>query len=186
MPRKLLSTVMAITALLLTTGIALAFEFSADMVMTAEGRRITGKIYGKGEKARMEMTAEGHRMISITRSDKKLVWNLMPDQKMYMEMPFNPKETPKTEIKGEIDRKLVGNETIDGHPTQKYLVTYKEGASTEKVYQWMATDINFPVKTADLNTKWVQEFHNIKLEPQADSLFEEPAGFQKMKMPNMR
>lgn len=92
-------------------------------------------MFAKGDHSRMEMTAEGQRMITITRVDMKVVWNLMPEEKIYMEMPLNPKEPPKTEIKGETDRKLVGSETIDGHPTKKYIITYKEGKATENVYQ---------------------------------------------------
>ena len=185
MHKKIVSAILAICSILMFAGLSLAFEFSADMVMTAESHKMAGKMFSKGERFRMEMNAQGQHMITITRTDKKVVWNIMPEQKMYMEMPFNPKDAPKTEIKGEVDRKLVGSETIDGHPTQKYLITYKEGANTEKVYQWLATDINFPVKTADLNNKWVQEFKNVKIGSQADSLFEVPAGYMKMQMPSM-
>jgi hypothetical protein len=124
-------------------------------------------------------------MIMITRMDKKIAWNIMPAQKMYMEMPVDPTNAPKTEIKGEVDRKEVGSETVDGHPTKKYLITYKNGNKTDQVYQWMATDINFPVKTADLKNKWIQEFKNIKIGSQPDSLFEPPAGYHKMEMPAM-
>ena len=109
----------------------------------------------------------------------------MPSEKMYMEMPFDPQRAPKTEIRGEIERKHVGSEKIDGHPTEKYLITYKEGAKIEKIYQWWATDINFPIKSADINNKWVQEYKNIKMETQPDKLFEVPAGYSKMQMPMM-
>lgn len=185
MHKKIVLVILAITSMLMFANVSMALEFSADMIMTADGHKMAGKMFSKGERFRMEMSAEGQKMITITRADKKVVWNIMVDQKMYMEMPFNPKESPKTEIKGEIDRKLVGSETIDDHPTQKYLITYKEGTTTEKVYQWMATDINFPVKTADVNNKWIQEYKNIKIGSQADSLFEVPAGFQKMQLPSM-
>ena len=123
--------------------------------------------------------------IMISRWDKKIAWSIVPARKMYMEMPLDLKNAPKTEIKGEVERKEVGSEHIDGHPTKKYLVTYKNGDRTEQVYQWMATDINFPVKTADLKNKWIQEFKNIKLGSQPDSLFEPPAGYQKFQMPTM-
>ncbi|MEW6107707.1 MAG: DUF4412 domain-containing protein [Nitrospirota bacterium] len=161
-----------------------AFEFSADTVMTSEGHKMTGKIYAKSDRFRMEVTKPEH-MITITRMDKKVVWNIMPSEKMYMEMPFDPRQAPKTEIIGEIDRKLMGSETIDGHPTKKYLITYRDGKRTDKVYQWWATDINFPVKTADVNNHWVQEYKNIKLGSQPNSLFEVPSGYSKMNMPAM-
>ncbi len=160
------------------------FEFSADIVFTADGQKTDGKMYSRSDSFRMEMTKPEH-MITITRMDKKIMWTIIPSEKMYLEMPFNPKDAPKTEIHGEIDRKLVGSETIDSHPTKKYLITYKEGNQTEKVYQWWATDIDFPIKTADINNKWIQEYKNVNMGSQPNNLFEVPAGYSKMQMPQM-
>jgi outer membrane lipoprotein-sorting protein len=169
----------------LLSGNALAVEFSADTISTYKGEHETqGKMYFKPDKYRMDMKAHGD-MIMITRVDKKVIWNIMPAQKMYMEMPFDLRNKPKVEEKfeGEIDRKLVGNETIDGHPAKKYLITYKSGNEKHQVYQWFATDINFPVKTSAIDGSWSQEFKNIKIGSQPDSLFEVPAGYKKIQMP---
>ena len=184
MPRKAISLVILLFSILFLTGAAFALEFSADTVLTSDGQKTYGKIYSKTDRFRMEITQPEH-MTTITRMDKMIAWNIMHSQKMYMEMPFNPKSAPKTEIHGEIDRKQVGTETIDGHPAKKYLITYKEGSHTEKVYQWLATDINFPVKTADINNKWIQEYKNIKIGSQPNSLFELPEGYKKMHIPKM-
>jgi hypothetical protein len=167
------------------SGAALAIEFSADTITTMQGgQTMSGKMYFKPDKFRMEMKAN-EETVMITRIDKKVAWNVMTKQKMYMEMPFDLKNKPKVEEKfaGEIDRKEVGKETIDGHPTKKYLITYKTGDKKDQVYQWLATDIKFPVKTSAVDGSWAQEFKNIKMGPQQDSLFEVPAGFQKMQMP---
>jgi outer membrane lipoprotein-sorting protein len=164
---------------------ALAGEFSADTIMTYKGSgKTTGKVYYKADRFRMDMNAPSE-MIVITRMDKKVVWNIVPAEKMYMEMPFNLKNRLRVEKKyeGEIDRKQVGSETIDGHPAKKYLITYKSGKGTNQVYQWMATDINFPVKTEAVDGSWSQEFRNIKDGPQPDSLFEVPAGYKKFQAP---
>jgi len=176
-----------VSFLLFLSGMAYGFEFSADTISTFKGeQKIQGKMYFKPDKFRMDMKTHGD-MTMITRIDKKVVWNVMPAQKMYMEMPFDLKNKPKVDEKfeGEIERKLVGNETIDGHPTKKYLITYKVANKTEQVYQWWATDINFPVKTAAVDGTWTQEFRNVKMASQPDSLFEVPAGYQKMQMPQM-
>ncbi|MEK7271407.1 MAG: hypothetical protein AAB015_00720 [Nitrospirota bacterium] len=175
---------MLLVSVLCITVSSFGFEFSADTVFTADGQKTYGKMYSNADNFRMEITKPEH-MITITRMDKKVVWNIMPSEKIYLEMPFNPKDAPKTEIRGEIDRKLVGSETIDGHPTKKYLITYKEGIQTEKVYQWWATDINFPIKTSDINNKWIQEYKNVKIGSQPDNLFEVPAGYSKMQIPKM-
>lgn len=169
----------------LLSGAALAFEFSADTITTHNGKgRTTGKIYYKADRFRMDMESP-QKVSMITRMDKKVIWNIMHSEKMYMEMPFDLKNKPMVEEKfeGEIERKHVGNEIIDGHPTKKYLITYKSGTNKEQVYQWWATDINFPVKTSAVDGSWVQEFKDIKIVSQPDSLFEVPAGYKKFQMP---
>jgi hypothetical protein len=167
--------------------LAMAMEFSADTVSTFKGGHETkGKINYRPDRFRMEIKFQ-EDMIVITRVDKKVVWNIMPAQKMYMEMPYNFQNKPKVEEKfeGEIERKEVGRETIDGHPTIKYLITYKLNNKTDQVFQWMATDINFPLKAAAVDGSWTQEFKNVKMGPQPESLFDLPAGYQKMQMPQM-
>ena len=175
----------------LLSGTALANDFSADTVMTHKGgMKMTGKMYFKTDKFRMDMSSP-QEMAMITRIDKNLMWNIMPAQKMYMEMPLDLMNKPMVEEKfdGEIERTEVGSETIDGHPTKKYLITIKTDDTTQKIYQWWATDINFPVKTAAFDGSWTQEFKNVNLEKQPDSIFEVPSGYRKFQMPggmNMR
>ena len=166
---------------------ALAIEFSADTITTYKGGdKVTGKMYYKADRFRMDMNV-GDDMMVITRLDKKVVWNVMPSEKMYIEMAFDPKKKPMVESKfeGEVERKEVGEEMIDGHPTKKYLVTYRSGNDTEQVYQWLATDIKFPIKSAAVDGSWTQEFRNVKMATQPDNLFEVPPGYEKMEMPQM-
>ena len=166
---------------------AFAIEFSADTITTMkDGQKMTGKIYFKPDRFRIDMNIH-EDMVIITRIDKKISWNIMTKQKMYMEMPFDLKNKPKVEEKfeGEIERKEIGNEAIDGHPAKKYLITYKVENRKNQVYQWLATDIKFPVKTSAVDGSWTQEFTNIKMGSQPDTLFEVPAGYQKMQMPQM-
>jgi hypothetical protein len=168
----------------LITG-AFAMEFSADMVSSTQGHSTTSKVFVKDQRFRME--PKGQPTYSITRGDKQVVWMVMPDQKSYMEMKLNPSQQPKTEekVQGEVSRKLIGPETVDGHPTQKYEVTHTQGGKTEKMYQWMATDIKFPVKMAAVDGSWTMEYKNINMGTQPDSLFELPSGYKKMTMPSM-
>jgi hypothetical protein len=166
---------------------ALAIEFSADTIITMKGgQKVAGKMYFKPDKFRMDMKTN-EDMIMITRIDKKVVWNIMKNQKSYMEMPFDLNNKPKVEEKfpGEIERKEVGRETIDGHPTTKYLITYKIDDKKNQVYQWLATDIKLPIKTAGVDGSWTQEFRSVKMVAQPDSLFEVPPGYTKMQMPQM-
>ena len=167
----------------LTTNLS-AIEFSADMVSTAHGRSTTSKIFAKDQMFRME--SKGAPTYSIVRGDKHVAWLVIPDQKSYMETKSNPSQEPRAEekVRGEISRQLLGTETVDGHPTQKYEITYMDGDKPEKMHQWMATDIKLPVKMAAVDGVWTIEYKNIKMGSQPASLFETPSGYRKIEVPS--
>lgn len=166
---------------------ACAADFSADMVNTAGGRTMQGKIYMAGNKMRME-TAEG---ITITRMDKRVVWILMPREKMYMEQEFDQSKAPQTseKVTGEVERKKVGQEMIEGKQADKYEIVYMADNKKETMYQWVLPQIKMPVKmVVPGKNGWSLEYKNLKMERQPDSLFEVPAGYEKfaMQMPSMK
>jgi hypothetical protein len=165
---------------------AFAFELSADVITTGKGGQPhKSKQYFKGDKYRMEM--QGQHQYTIFRQDKNVIWVVMPDAKSYMEMPYDSKMKPKVEgkFKGEINRTLIGPEVIDGHPTQKYEVTVKEGTKSERFYEWMATDINFSIKKSAIDGSWSEEYKNIQYSV-PDTLFEVPADYQKFSISPIR
>ncbi len=174
----------SVSALLASAGFG--FDLSSDMVMTAQGQAHKSKIYMKEQKVRIE--TEGQAGYNIVRADKNLMWVVMTGQKSYMEMKYDPSKAPKTQekLRGEVSRKLIGHEKVDGHPTEKYDVTYTESGKTERMYQWIATDIKFPVKMASIDGSWTMEYRNINMGLQPDSLFELPAGYQKVGMPGSK
>ena len=167
-------------AIFLTAATALAAEFSGDMVTTSKEGIVTQKLFINNDKTRME-SPQG---IAITRLDKKVMWMLMPEQKMYMEMPLNPSNVPATSEKypGELERTLIGKETVDGRMTDKYRIAYTAAGVKTVIFQWFAPDIGMPVKTAAEDGSWMMEYKNIKMGRQPDSLFEIPAGYSKMSM----
>ncbi len=174
----------SVSALLASAGFGL--DLSSDMVMTAQGQVHKSKIYMKEQKLRME--TEGQGGYNIMRADKNLMWVVMTGQKSYMEMKYDPTKAPKTQekLRGEVSRKLIGYERVDGHPTEKYDITYAQNGKTERMYQWIATDIKFPVKMAAIDSSWTMEYRNINMGVQPDSLFEVPAGYQKVGMPGLK
>ncbi len=158
-------------------------EFSADMVSTTKQGTVTGKIYVSKDKTRTEMGSS----ISISRMDKKVVWVLIPDKKMYMENELKPEQLPAMPEKmpGEVERTLIGPEKLDGRNVVKYKVTYTENKKKVVIWQWILPDTSFPVKTANEDGSVTTEFKNLKNGKQPDSLFEIPAGYQKMSMGGM-
>jgi len=62
--------------------------FSADQIRTMNNKTTTGKIYFTPNAARIEsVDAKGNPVIQIMRFDQKVMWNVVPAQKMYVEMP---------------------------------------------------------------------------------------------------
>lgn len=162
----------------------MALDFSADMVNTSKGGVFKGKIFMAKDKSRMETDDA----VTITRLDKKVVWILMPKDKMYMEQPFDPAQAAATKastgkMDNEIERKLLGKEKIDGRMAEKFQVVYQQDGKKESVYQWIVPDIKIPVKLAAADNSWTMEYKNIKTSKQPDSLFEVPAGYEKFAMP---
>jgi len=184
--KKMLSFLLIIVFSLSSVVAAFAIDFASDMVSTANGQKHMSKVYMQGKKFRMESPEQpGY---NIVRTDKNVMWMVMPEQKSYMEMKIDPSKQPRTEqkVEGEVSRRLIGSETIEGRATDKYEVTYKDRDNTTKMYQWIAKDIQFPVKTAALDGSWTVEYKNIRMGNQPDALFEVPSGYAKMGMPGMK
>jgi hypothetical protein len=155
--------------------IAAAADLTADTVTKAGKKTTTGKISLKGDKYRLETAYTP--IFYIGRGDKGVFWEINGAERTYAEGKLTPATKPKIDEKlpGEISRKQVGTETIEGHPAKKSEVSVKEGNKTETYYQWWATDIGFPVKLANTSGTWSVEYKNIK-KGAADSLFELPSG----------
>ncbi len=188
MMRKGLASFLALAAVTLAFGgcASQASDFCAEMVSKSGRNSTSGKVYVSGDKIRVEM----QEAISISRPDKNLVWVVMPSEKMYMEQPIDYKTlaSSSARIEGEIERKPLGQEALDGKPAQKFQVTYVYKGRKDTIYQWFIPDLAVPVKSAAVNGSWSVEYRNIRIGKQAPHLFELPAGYSKFStaMPSMK
>jgi hypothetical protein len=159
-------------------GSSFAYDLFADTLMIDGGEKQEGTIYVKGEKYRIQRQREAEYI--ILRHDLGVMWVVIPAGKTYVELPLDSAKTPKIKERntGEVDRKYVGAEITDGHPASKYEITVREGPKTESFYQWTATDLDFPVKTAALDGSWIVEFKNIRTGV-SETVFEIPEGYEK-------
>lgn len=174
---------------------ALAAELSAEVVHSSQGQQFTSKVFIKGDKVRMEGQmapgAQDGQGFQIIRQDLKVMWTVDPQQHSYIEVPLGQRgdlsRRPKAgeKLPGEISRKSLGVEKIDGRPTEKTEITYSQQGQTQTVIMWFAQDLGLPIKTAAADGSWSVEYRKVVKAPQADSLFEVPAGFNKMAMPAM-
>lgn len=175
-------------------------EFSADMYNTQNGKDLVklGKIYMAKDKLRMEVFRSGPGGALIVNMATQTSTVLMPQQKMYMEMPYGQSPQQRQAFtffrtgdvsnacgdwqklaanRGTTCRK-VGNETVNGRNTVKYEGTYTDGTTS---YVWIDPSLRFPVKWQDKND--AGELRDINVGSQPASLFEIPAGYQKFQMP---
>lgn len=164
-----------------------AQEFSADMVTKSKGITTKSKLFVTKEKTRVEMPDQksGKVTVIITRVDKKVSWILMPGN-LYMEQAYKTENTAVTKDKmsGEVERKHMGKEKINGVDTDKYKITIVQKDVKSILFAWFDKD-GFPVKTADEKETWSSEYLNMKKGKQSASLFEIPNGYTKFTMPKM-
>ena len=169
--------VMACAGVLFLAGGVFEQEFSADIVTNSKEGSSRGKVFVAKDKIRMEMQSA----ITIARVDQKKAYMLMPQQKMYMEMPSDATNlaTALEKVPGEISRKLIATETIDGRQVEKYEVAYDYQGKAETINIWLSKELHFPLKSAALDNSWSVEYTNVIEGPQKQELFELPSGYTK-------
>jgi len=157
-----------------------ALEFSADQITRINGHSRKANIYYRDEMWRLEHHDVGPVNVTIVRKDKQVMWLLLSRMKHFKTVPYDPEQAPKVAEKmaGEIAREEIGAEVLDGHPTILYQITVQHGDRTEVYYQWLATDIRFPLKLAKKDGSWIVEYRHVKLRPTSDFLFQLPLNFQ--------
>lgn len=151
-------------------------------VVMAEGS-FTQSVHHSHGKERSEMQMEGMGMISIIRPDKKLAWQLMPMQKMYMEMDFASANKMSGKAPDDVTIEKIGSDTLDGMNTTKYKILMKDKSAGGFI--WLSPE-NIPVKMDFLSkegkdkNRITMTLKNLKVEPQEAALFELPEGYQPM------
>lgn len=173
-----------ITALIVTLGIcvggaASALEFTADRITKIDGRTGKDNIYYRDNMWRIEHHTMGPVNVSIVRKDKQVVWMLLSRMKHFKTIPYSADQDlwVTEKLDGEASREEIGQETREGHPTILYEVVTKHGERTEVYYQWLATDIHFPMKLAKKDGSWIVEYQHVKLRAVTDYLFQLPLNF---------
>ena len=159
---------------------AWALEFTADQVTKIDGKSHKAVIYYRDQMWRIEHHSMGPVNVSIVRKDKQVVWLLLSRMKHFKTMPYGPEQDLRVSerLEGEVSRQEIGTEVREGHPTVLYEVTTKQGELVEVYYQWVATDMHFPMKLAKKDGSWIVEYQHVKLRSVSDYLFNVPLNFQ--------
>ena len=159
---------------------AVALEFTADQITKIDGHTHKAFIYYRDQMWRIEHHSLGPVNVTIVRKDKQVVWLLLSRMKHFKTLPYDAEQdlrvTPS--LQGEIERQEIGTEVREGHPTTLYEVTTKQGERVEQYYQWVATDLHFPMKLAKKDGSWIVEYQHVKMRAVSDYLFNLPVNFQ--------
>ena len=161
-------------------------EYSADSHMETVDGVVEGKVYAAPGKERRETMMDGNKSIIIMRNDKKKMWMLMPEQKMYTEMKFG-KSGRKDDLSNyKIEKTKVGSDTIDGVKTTKSKIIMT-GPNGKKFggFLWTTKEgivMKMDAIAVDKNGKdrIKSELRNLKIGKQDPSLFEIPKGYSSM------
>ena len=162
----------------LTIGLVRAADFSADVFNTYQGQATQAKIFVQMEKIRME--TPGIEEYTILRTDKRVIWIVIPEEKTYIEIQSSQPQGAGVKMKGEVSRQYLSSETVNGYATNKYEVHYLDKDTLHKAHQWIASDLNYPIKISALDGSWSTEYRNIRIGLQPDNLFEIPQGFDRI------
>jgi hypothetical protein len=162
------------------TPTASALEFTADQITKIDGRTHKAFIYYRDQMWRIEHHSLGPVNVTIIRKDKQLVWLLLSRMKHFKTLPYDASQDLRVTagLDGEVSRQEIGTEIREGHPTTLYEVTTKQGEHVEQYYQWVANDLQFPMKLAKKDGSWIVEYQHVKMRSVSDYRFNLPVNFQ--------
>ncbi len=132
------------------------------------------------EKDRMRKMGMG-QVTMVIRPDKQATLLIYPSLKSYVETPMTEEDKMAYSQAPKIEKTVIGNEKIDGHPCVKNKLVITEPSGKVHVGSgWMATDLKeFPLQTqfAELDTEVLMRYRNVQFTRPEPDRFDPPAGY---------
>jgi hypothetical protein len=154
-----------------------ALDFSAERIVKSGKSVVTAHVNAKDDRWRFEFDQpqEGASII-IVRMDRRSSWLILSKRRQYAEVPIAKKHllAVSETREGELSREFIGDQTLNGYPTELYEVTVTENEGTQQYYQWVTKVQRFPVKTVSKQGMWSEEFRHLIFTKQSPFLFELP------------
>lgn len=154
-----------------------ALDFSAERVVKNGKSVVTAHINAKDDRWRFEfMQPQGGASIIIVRMDHGTSWLILSKRRQYLEVPVasDHRLVVSETMEGEISREFVGEETLNGYPTELFEVMVKEDGHTRQYFRWVTKVQRFPLKTVSKQGEWSEEFRRVIFTEQSPFLFELP------------
>jgi hypothetical protein len=189
--RRLLASVL--TLLLVAAGLPAAAQvlgdakvpFSADRVLTVDGRTFEGRLYATPGRQRHEQMLEGMQQVVLLRADRGEGWLVLPGLHSYVEFRFPQAiaELSDPSLRGT----PVGQEKIAGLQTTKYRVEHaaRDGTSVDG-WMWVTRDgivmklDGVATPRRGKPTPFSMQLSNVRIGPQDTAMFDLPQGFMKL------
>jgi hypothetical protein len=115
-------------------------EFSFEMPIAKAGEKIRMEMDYTKMSGAQGMPPAMSSVVMIHRGDEKRTYSLYTNKKKYMVSDETDEGYYAEPV---VAKTFVANETIDGHPTEKYRITITyEGEETQEGFIWNATDLD--------------------------------------------
>jgi len=188
---KSLRAICATSAMLFTLSCATGHaqmrpkSYTAEQTVNVGGKLHVSMLHVTRDAARLEDMNSG--VITIVRSDRKVIWALLPAQRAYLELPwdtFAPQLAQGKPTAGA--REPLGSDEIAGYHCAKARVHTVINGTDHVTFEWTAPELGgLVVKRADPGGKWSVTYSSVSPGPQSADLFDLPAGYARMSMPAM-
>lgn len=156
---------------------AVALDFSAERIVKNGESVVTAHVNAKDDRWRLEFSQpQRGASVIIVRADLGTTWLIFSRRRQYVEEPMTSDHrlTMSEKMEGEIAREFLGNETLNGYPTELFEVTVAGNGQTHQYYRWVTKAERFPLKTVSKRGKWSEEFRRPIFTEQSPLLFELP------------
>jgi hypothetical protein len=156
---------------------ATALDFSAERIVKSGKSVVTAHVNATNDRWRFELARpQGDASIIIVRMDRQSSWLILSKRRQYLEVPIarDHQLAVCETMEGELSRELVGEQTLNGYPTELFEVTVSENGGERHYYQWVTKVQRFPVKTVSKEGNWSEEFQRLIFTKQSPFLFELP------------
>ena len=156
---------------------AAAIDFSAERIVKNEQSSVTAHVNAKDDRWRFEfMQPQGGASIIIVRMDSRTSWLILSKRRQYLEVPVEKDHrlVVSEMMEGEVSREFIGDEVLNGYPTELFEVTVAEHGVIRQYYRWVTKVQRFPVKTVSKQGRWSEEFRRLIFTEQSPFLFELP------------
>ena len=156
---------------------ALALDFSAERIVKNGESVVTAHVNAKDDRWRFEFSQPQRGAdVIIVRADLGTAWVILSRRRQYLVEPITSDHrlTMSERMEGEILREFVGDETLNGYPTELFEITVAGNGQTHQYYRWVTKAQRFPLKTVSKQGTWSEEFRRLIFTEQSPLLFELP------------